>query len=522
MAVRFEIAPSVKVTTDGKFDRIHTYDASAGAFAEARYNYPTFTIGVGDAIYYGDAAVYSKLVHEFNTTFQVSSSGWVEWEYWDGSTWASLTVTDSGAVNTKEFTQDGEVSFTTPGDWATCTPGAGANDDTLRYYIRSRFTVSDQSLEIYETKKKSPPTYSVTGAAPWTFTINPVEMTPHPEREQATHRTMGGSVNMQAATGDGAVRTMIWRDLDQSRWGDFIHGTQEYGKFDRVYFYDASDDNSEVGITDQTQQAYSQTELAIPFYESSGEYEEATWVGGANDRLLVGSTDKFYGVRIEFERAVSKYLTDLIDASDSTPYVDSIQIRFTDSTGNLGGTVSALTFSRDTNAANDGTELFTHDGQIKWTSGDVSGWTAVSLNTMINNTSNLSDTDPVTRDEQALYWAEIQVTFKTGTTSKAIRISEIRAAIDSLYYLATVRSDGTRPYWYLHVPSDLKEFRPRDRRDETWIPIKVLDLVRQPTHVKLRWDATLTYVIATDYEAPFPFGISDRPLDSGSYLSHEL
>lgn len=43
------------------------------------------------------------------------------WEYWNGATWITLAVTDG----TNGFTQDGEVSWTPPVDWAKATINTG-------------------------------------------------------------------------------------------------------------------------------------------------------------------------------------------------------------------------------------------------------------------------------------------------------------------------------------------------------------------------------------------------------------
>ncbi|NIR02724.1 MAG: hypothetical protein GTN78_21405, partial [Gemmatimonadales bacterium] len=47
----------------------------------------------------------------------VGAGGTLDWQYWNGSSWTNLTVSEtvSGA---KDFTADGCVYFTQPSDWA--------------------------------------------------------------------------------------------------------------------------------------------------------------------------------------------------------------------------------------------------------------------------------------------------------------------------------------------------------------------------------------------------------------------
>jgi len=66
------------------------------------------------------------------------------WEYWNGTAWAPLTVTDG----TNGFTQDGTVSWTPPADWAATTVN-GHNT----YWVRVRPTTAPTT---------NPTCYSVT------------------------------------------------------------------------------------------------------------------------------------------------------------------------------------------------------------------------------------------------------------------------------------------------------------------------------------------------------------------------
>jgi hypothetical protein len=77
----------------------------------------------------GDGGTFTSLTITLaGATVQYPSLETVVWQYWNGSTWATLTVTDT----TDDLTQDGTVTFTAPGDWATTTDGT-----VTAYYVRA-------------------------------------------------------------------------------------------------------------------------------------------------------------------------------------------------------------------------------------------------------------------------------------------------------------------------------------------------------------------------------------------------
>jgi len=86
----------------------------------------------GDAIYFGSDYKFSKIRINVSTA-GVYSDITIVWEYWNGSAWATLTVTDG----TNGFQNSGtnEVSFTPPGDWAKTT----VNGVTM-FWVRARAT----------------------------------------------------------------------------------------------------------------------------------------------------------------------------------------------------------------------------------------------------------------------------------------------------------------------------------------------------------------------------------------------
>jgi hypothetical protein len=57
------------------------------------------------------------------------------WEYWNGSSWTTLTVTDGSSA----FTVSGRVSFTPPTDWARKV----IHGSRSKYFVRCRITAAD-------------------------------------------------------------------------------------------------------------------------------------------------------------------------------------------------------------------------------------------------------------------------------------------------------------------------------------------------------------------------------------------
>ncbi|RLI53163.1 MAG: hypothetical protein DRP09_16380 [Candidatus Thorarchaeota archaeon] len=108
-----------------------TTDA-AESTADDVYLPPQQSTTEGDAIYFGSNYKFSEVRINVTTPGNYSDIT-IVWEYWNGSAWTSLSVTD----NTNGFTVSGtnEVTFTPPGDWAKTTVNG-----VLAYYIRARAT----------------------------------------------------------------------------------------------------------------------------------------------------------------------------------------------------------------------------------------------------------------------------------------------------------------------------------------------------------------------------------------------
>jgi len=86
------------------------------------------TPATGDRSYFGHSSKFTRLKFAFGT---VGTTATYVWEYWNGTTWTTLTVVDG----TTNFTATGSVTWTAPAGWAT----TAVNGVTM-YWVRVRFT----------------------------------------------------------------------------------------------------------------------------------------------------------------------------------------------------------------------------------------------------------------------------------------------------------------------------------------------------------------------------------------------
>jgi hypothetical protein len=98
---------------------------------------------VGDYVAFGMAAQFSKLTLS-NVGGTQGVAGVVAWEYWNGSAWTALTVTDGTSGFTAALTSGQTVTWTAPSDWATLALNA-----ITKYYVRARVTTVYTTNPIY-------------------------------------------------------------------------------------------------------------------------------------------------------------------------------------------------------------------------------------------------------------------------------------------------------------------------------------------------------------------------------------
>ena len=102
---------------------------------EARLNGGTafklfITPATTDRAYFGHSSKFTRLTFAFGT---LGTSATYVWEYWNGTAWTTLSVTDG----TSSFTVNGSVTWAAPGAWAT-----NAVNSVTQYWVRVRYTGS--------------------------------------------------------------------------------------------------------------------------------------------------------------------------------------------------------------------------------------------------------------------------------------------------------------------------------------------------------------------------------------------
>lgn len=100
--------------------------AVANSSTAADFTFPTAT---NDALYFGKTEEFDTLSWVLSTA---GVGGTITWQYWNGSSWANLSVAASSNPNFTSTT--GWLSFTAPNDWATTSLNS---ESTAYYYVRA-------------------------------------------------------------------------------------------------------------------------------------------------------------------------------------------------------------------------------------------------------------------------------------------------------------------------------------------------------------------------------------------------
>ena len=116
--------------------------------------FPSGGEAVDDAFYFGMEELWNYLVVDISTQ-GVSSSAATTWEYYDGTTWSSLTMTDDSDSGNGAFT-DGTgryvISWVIPSDWTQTTVTNQPATLNKVYYVRVRISAANYTtLPILET-----------------------------------------------------------------------------------------------------------------------------------------------------------------------------------------------------------------------------------------------------------------------------------------------------------------------------------------------------------------------------------
>jgi hypothetical protein len=96
----------------------------------------TLNFNSGDYLYLGSTSKFTGINIDLATPGQESDPAPViQWQYYNGSGWTNLTVIET-ASGAKNFTADGFIGFSPPGDWAKTSMNGG----TSLYYVRAYLT----------------------------------------------------------------------------------------------------------------------------------------------------------------------------------------------------------------------------------------------------------------------------------------------------------------------------------------------------------------------------------------------
>ena len=103
------------------------------------------TEAIDDAFYFGMEDLFTYLVVDIATQ-GVSTSAATTWEYYDGTTWSALTVTDDSDSGNGAFTETAGrhvISWSAPSDWTQTTVTNQPAALNKVYYVRVRITAAN-------------------------------------------------------------------------------------------------------------------------------------------------------------------------------------------------------------------------------------------------------------------------------------------------------------------------------------------------------------------------------------------
>lgn len=109
-----------------------TADASSNTTADVNL-FPA-SAAINDAFYIGHTEQFDAIRVDLSTA--AAGTHTILWEYWNGSAWASLTVTRDDTTNLTTTGTDHIIQWTIPGNWATTT----VNSSSSQFYVRARLS----------------------------------------------------------------------------------------------------------------------------------------------------------------------------------------------------------------------------------------------------------------------------------------------------------------------------------------------------------------------------------------------
>jgi len=131
----FKTDADAAIADDGTVFTDETTDFNSAATADVQI-FPATPVAA-DAFYWGHVAKFTEITVLVSTA---STTGTIVWEYYNGATWSTLTLTsqhtDFSRVGTRIF------KFAVPGSWATTT----INSQGPFYFIRARLSVAGTAV----------------------------------------------------------------------------------------------------------------------------------------------------------------------------------------------------------------------------------------------------------------------------------------------------------------------------------------------------------------------------------------
>jgi len=125
-------------TTRGRTPGASFSGFSALAFASAGPDY----------LYFGHNRQFDALILDLATAN--TNAATATWEYWNGTGWATLTVTDGTVTGGVPLGQDGTVSWSVPTNWVVTT----INSISSHWWVRVRFSANTSAITLTSSRSR--------------------------------------------------------------------------------------------------------------------------------------------------------------------------------------------------------------------------------------------------------------------------------------------------------------------------------------------------------------------------------
>ncbi len=139
-----EITNIFKLIRDAQIGNAFSFDTSENTFTDNTTEansiegtaFPAFatTVGIGDIFYVGSSFKFGGVSFNLAT---IGAGGVVVWEYWNGSSWTTLSVTED-TTDADDLNASGKMTWTIPSDIEKTTVNGIANT----FWVRLRVTTA--------------------------------------------------------------------------------------------------------------------------------------------------------------------------------------------------------------------------------------------------------------------------------------------------------------------------------------------------------------------------------------------